>query len=108
MAKRQFYLNEQERAAFQAAERKTRDAYELRRLQAVRLYGSRVATAEIMRMVNCSERIIRRWSQRYNDQGLAGLKSQWQGENALKLSRQQRSELRFSLLLRMRGSSWKV
>lgn len=94
MAKREFYLNEQERETFQEAERKTRDAYELRRLQAVRLYGSGVATSGIMQVVNCSERIIRKWSQRYNASGLAGLKSQWQGENALKLSRQQRADLK--------------
>lgn len=94
MAKRQFYLNEQEREAFQEAERKTRDVHELRRLQAVRLYGSGVATSAIRQAVNCSERIIRKWSQRYNEGGLEGLKSQWQGENALKLSRQQRADLK--------------
>jgi hypothetical protein len=37
MAKRQFQVSEQEQQAIQEAERKTRDAYELKRLQAVRL-----------------------------------------------------------------------
>jgi|SRR3990172_3934830 len=94
MAKRQFQLNEQEQGAFQEAEQETRDAYELKRLQAVRLYGSGVPTAEIRRLVHCGERTIRHWSQRYQQGGLEGLKSQWQGENALKLSREQRSDLK--------------
>ena len=94
MAKRQFQLTEEERQAFEGAERQTRDAYELRRLQAVRLYGSGVATAEIKQVVQCSDRRMREWSQKYQQTGLAGLKSQWQGENALKLSREQRADLK--------------
>lgn len=94
MAKRQFQLTDEERQAFEQAEQQTRDAYELRRLQAVRLYGSGVATAEINRVGQCTERRIREWTQKYQQTGFAGLKSQWQGENALKLSRQQRADLR--------------
>ena len=94
MANRRFQLSEQERQAFQEAERATRDAYELKRLQAVRLYGSGITSAQIRRLVGCAERSIRQWSQRYGQQGLAGLQSQWQGENALKLSRVQRADLK--------------
>lgn len=94
MGKRQFQLTDEEIGAFERAERQTRDAYELRRLQAVRLYGSGMPTRDIMRVANCSERRIREWSQKYGQQGLAGLKSHWQGENALKLSREQRAELK--------------
>jgi transposase len=94
MAKRQFQLTEEERQAFKQAERQTRDAYELRRLQAVRLYGSGVPSRDIRQMVQCSERRIREWTQKYSQQGLAGLKSAWQGENALKLSREQRADLK--------------
>lgn len=93
MAKRQFQLMDEEIRALEQAERQTRDAYELRRLQAVRLYGSGVSTKEIMRVVNCSDRRIREWTHKYGQQGLTGLKSQWQGENALKLSREQRADL---------------
>ena len=67
MAKRQFELTEEEQRAFEQAEWQTRDAYELRRLQAVRLYGSGVATAEIVRVLNCSDRRIRKWSQKYRE-----------------------------------------
>ena len=94
MAKRQFQLTDEEIQAFQRAEGQTRDAYELRRLQAVRLYGSGVPTQDITHLVHCGDRRIREWAQKYQQQGLAGLKSQWQGDNALKLNRQQRAELK--------------
>ena len=79
---------------FRKAEQETRDAYELKRLQAVRLYGSGVERTTIQELVGCEERSIRKWAQRYGQSGLVGLKSHWQGENALKLSRQQRAELK--------------
>lgn len=94
MAKRQFELTDTEKQAFEQAEQQTRDAYELRRLQAVRLYGSGVATRDIQQLVGCSERRIREWTHRYQQTGVAGLKSQWHGENALKLSREQRADLK--------------
>jgi transposase len=94
MAKRQFQLTDKERRVFEQAEQQTRDAYELRRLQAVRLYGSGVATQEIRQLVQCSDRRIREWAQRYQQAGVVGLKSSWQGENALKLSREQRTDLK--------------
>jgi transposase len=94
MAKRQFQLTDEEIRAFEQAEWQTRDAYELRRLQAVRLYGSSVPTGDIERLVQCSDRRVREWAHKYRQQGLAGLKSQWQGDNALKLSREQRADLK--------------
>lgn len=94
MAKRQFQLTAEERQALERAERQTRDAYALRRLQAVRLYGNGVGTAEIRQLVGCSDRRIREWTQKYQRAGVAGLQSHWQGENALKLSRQQRADLK--------------
>lgn len=94
MAKRQFQLTDEEIAAFKRAEGQTRDAYELRRLQAVRLYGSGVATQDITHLVQCGDRRIREWAQKYQQQGLTGLKSPWQGDNALKLNREQRADLK--------------
>jgi transposase len=94
MAKRQFQLTDEEIKAFERAEGQTRDAYELRRLQAVRLYGSSVPTQDIMQLVQSSDRRIREWAHKYQQQGLEGLKSQWQGDNALKLSREQRADLK--------------
>lgn len=94
MAKRKFQLTDDEKHRFEQAERQTRDAYELRRLQAVRLYGSGVPTNEITGLIQTSDRRIREWTQKYEQEGLEGLKSQWQGENALKLSREQRTDLK--------------
>jgi transposase len=94
MANRQFQLTEEEKQRFKQAEQQTRDAYELKRLQAVRLYGSGVPTQQIRQIVQCSDRRIRDWTQKYQQQGLNGLKSHWQGNNALKLSREQRADLK--------------
>src|SRR5512145_44772 len=94
MANRQFQLTDDERQALEQAERQTRDAYELRRLQAVRLYGSGVPSSEIQRLVQCDTRRIREWSHKYRQGGVDGLKTHWHGENALKLSRAQRSDLK--------------
>lgn len=94
MAKRKFQLTDDEKQKFEQAERQTRDAYELRRLQAVRLYGSGIQTSEITRLIQVSDRRIREWTHKYEQQGLERLQSQWQGENALKLSREQRTDLR--------------
>lgn len=97
MARRQFQLTDDEQQAFQAAERQTRDVYALRRLQAVRLYGTGMASHDIQRLVQCAERSIRQWAQRYQQAGLEGLQSHWQGENALKLGRAQRADLKARL-----------
>lgn len=94
MAKRQFQLSEQELEELQQAEATTRDAHELKRLQAVRLYGSGTERRLIERLVGCDERSIRKWAQKYQQAGLEGLQSRWQGENALKLSREQRADLK--------------
>jgi transposase len=94
MGKRKFQLSDDEKQSFEQAERQTRDAYELRRLQAVRLYGSGIATSEVTRLIQASDRRIREWTHKYQQSGLEGLQSQWQGENALKLSREQRTDLK--------------
>lgn len=94
MAKRQFQLSEHELEQFVQAEANTRDAHELKRLQAVRLYGSGTERRTIERLVGCTERSIRKWAQKYQQVGLEGLQSHWQGANALKLSREQRADLK--------------
>jgi transposase len=94
MAKRQFQLTEQEIAWFGQAEQQTRDVYELKRLQAVRLYGTGSAIRTIMNIVQCGESSVRQWVQRYKQTGLSGLQSQWQGSNANKLTAEQRANLK--------------
>ena|SRR5581483_3051443 len=94
MAKRQFELNATEMGEFRQAEQQTRDVHELKRLQAVRLYGSRVSMREIVNLVACGESSVRQWVQGYQQNGLGALRSHWRGGNAHKLSQQQRAELR--------------
>ena len=91
MAKRQLELTEAEIGAIRQAEEQTRDARELKRLQAIRLYGSGVQVAEIMDIVGAGESTIRQWAMAYRAQGVAGLRSRWQGNNARKLSDEQRA-----------------
>lgn len=94
MAKRQFQLTEPEIKQLRQAEQQTRNVRELKRMQAVRLYGSGVAQKDIQQMIGCAERSVRQWSQQYGKQGIDGLKSHWRGDNALKLSREQRADLK--------------
>ena len=97
MAKRTFTLTEQEIKAFQRAEDATQDVRELKRLQAVRLYGTGQPVEAIQTIVGCSWRALMDWCQAYRTSGLDGLKSHWQGENALKLTRAQRADLKTRL-----------
>ena len=97
MAKRQFTLTRQEVSALKRAENETSDVRELKRLQAVRLYGESCPTQEIEELVGCSWRSLMDWCQRYREEGTAGLKSKWQGQNAAKLTREQRAGLKENL-----------
>jgi len=94
MAKRQFILNEEEQKALRRAEGQTEDAREMKRLQAVRLYGTGYAVSEILNVTGSSWRALMDWCQAYRGSGVDGLKSKWQGANALKLSRAQRTDLK--------------
>lgn len=94
MAKRQLELTEQEIGQFRAAEAQTRDVHELKRLQAIRLYGSRLPLVNIQDMVGAGESTIRQWAMAYRDQGLNGLRSRWTGKNANKLTDEQREQVK--------------
>jgi len=93
MANRRFQLTENEIAVLRQAEQQTRDVHELRRLQAVRLYGSGVSTAYIAEVVGCGTCSPRQWAIVYRQRGVEGLHSHWQGGNAKKLTAQQRADL---------------
>lgn len=94
MAKRRFQLSEAEVQQFQQAEQQTRDVHELKRLQAVRWYGSGVSMSSILKLMACGESSVRQWAQHYRQQGLEALRSHWKGGNANKLTRQQRVAIR--------------
>jgi len=72
------------------AEQQTRDAYELQRLQAVRLYDCGESMGRIQQVVHAAERTIRSWVTRYQETGLSRLANHWQGNNAKKLTDAQR------------------
>jgi transposase len=97
MAKRQFHLNEEEIRQFRKAESQTRDGYEIRRLQATRLYGSGKPVSEIMDIVGAGESSIRLWVKIYQEDGVLGLRSKWQGQNANQLTPEQRQEIQARL-----------
>ena len=94
MRTRTIKLNEQEVGAFRQGEGETRNVHELKRLQAVRLYGSGSDIEQIIDTVGSSESSILRWVSDYRTEGLVGLQPRWSGENAKKLSTAQRAEIK--------------
>lgn len=94
MAKRQLDLSETEIGQLRQAEATTRNVRELKRLQAIRLYGTGVNLRDIMDMVGAGESTIRQWAMSYRSDGLDGLRSKWQGNNANKLTPEQRQHLK--------------
>lgn len=93
MNNRQFKLSEAEQRIIQQREAVTTNVRELRRLQAVRLYGNGQVMSAVVNVVGSSSRTIQRWVEAYQEHGLAGLKPRWQGANAKKLSDAQRVEI---------------
>jgi transposase len=93
MANRQFQLTAEEIVRFQQAEAQRQDARELKRLQAVRLYGTGETVATIQKLVGCGSVSPRQWASEYRRGGLAGLHTIWASGNANKLTAQQRQDL---------------
>jgi transposase len=94
MAKRHFQLSESQARGLRRAEQDTRNTLALRRLQAVRLYGTGVAMGDIQNIVGASERTVRRWVQQYLEKDLDGLKPGWTGQNANRLTSEQRATIK--------------
>lgn len=97
MAKRQFQLTEDEIVAFRQAEAQTPDVRELKRLQAVRLYGMGEPVATIQKLVGCGAESPHQWASRYRQGGLEALRIVWSSGNANKLTDEQRQDLREKL-----------
>ena len=94
MSERQFILSQKEQAAFKRAEAASKVAGELKRLQAVRLYGEGRPTREIEAVIGCEWRSLLRWVQHYQREGLAGLADKRRGGNRAKLTQEQRRGIR--------------
>jgi transposase len=93
MAKRQFQLTEEEIAAFRQTEAHTHDVRELKRLQALHLYGTGERVDAIQKLVGCGPASPRQWAIEYRRGGLEALKSRWAVGNAKKLSDEHRQDL---------------
>ena len=97
MSKRNFELTEQALTELWLAYDNTADPKAQKRLQAVRLYGQGRPMADIELIVGHDKRSVLRWCATYQDKGIAGLASQWQGGNNAKLSAKQRQEVKEKL-----------
>jgi transposase len=99
MAKRQFQLSETQIKELKRYEQQARRVAELKRLQAVRLYGSGYQLRAIMDMIGCAESSLRIWVIAYTRLGVEGLLSHYERsrQNASKLSREQEADLREKL-----------
>ncbi len=93
MKQRQFRLTDKAIQELKARESQTRDALELRRLQAVRLYGSDERIEGVQRVSGASRRTIQRWVEHYESRGIEGLKAGWVGGNRGKLNEEERTAL---------------
>lgn len=95
MGKRQFQLRETEINPLRQQEQQTQRVAELKRLQAVRLYGSGMAVKQIMDIIGCAESSIRAWAQTYKREGVTALRLHYDhsAHNASKLSAAQRADL---------------
>jgi transposase len=92
MKHRKFRLNADEIREIEGRERETREALELRRLQAVRLYGSGLDMRVIEQASGAARRTIADWVKAYQQAGIEGLKPRWKGGNHRKLSVEKRKE----------------
>ena len=96
MGKRQFQLSDTEIGQLRQQEQQTHRASELKRLQAVRLYGSGMAVDQIVSIIGCAESSIRAWAQAYKQEGMAALQLHYDQSagNASKLTEAQQADLK--------------
>jgi transposase len=85
MRSQNFKLNETETEALQVAYLNSQDGATRTRYQAVRLYGTGYAVAEIMQICGCSQRSLQECCQRYRTEGLSGLIDHQAGGNRARL-----------------------
>lgn len=73
MTKRKFDLNEKQLKEFKQQEQQSQRVAELKRLQAVRLYGSGRSVPDIQEIVGCAESSVRQGVSKYKQAGISGL-----------------------------------
>lgn len=97
MAKRQFNLTAAEEQELRQAYATCPDGAERTRLQALRLYGTGWAVADIIVITGCTWRSLARWSHDYRRTGRDSLTDQRQGGNRALLTPNQRAEIQQKL-----------
>jgi transposase len=97
MRTRDFHLTAAAIQELDHAAQTTKRADELRRFQAVRLYGTGVELATIQTLTHLSKRSIQRWVSDYKEGGVVSLKRQKPGGNNRKLTAAQRTEIQAKL-----------
>lgn len=99
MAKRRFQLREAQVQELKRYEHQSKRPDELKRLQAVRLYGAGREVTDICDIVACAESSLRIWATTYTQSGIVGLLSHYENsaQNARKLSEEQEQDLREKL-----------
>jgi len=93
MAKRKFHLSEAALDELKQAEKATKRSSELRRMQAVRLYGSGQRVKQVVEVTRMGTRSILDCAARYREKGIAGLYEYQQKGNRTLLTDAQRREL---------------
>jgi transposase len=93
MKHRRFKLKQEEIQVLEAAERETRDALALRRIQGVRMYGSGLDMKLVKQVTGAARRTVEDWVKAYRAHGVGGLRPGWKGGNSRKLSIKAREEL---------------
>jgi putative transposase len=93
MRTRALKLTETEIAALKQAEDQTSRPNELRRMQAVRLFGSGMAVDQVVEVTGLSERTIQRHASRFRAGGISELRERRKGGNRALLTDGQRGEL---------------
>jgi len=93
MRTRTFKLTEPEVAALKQAEQQAKRPNELRRMQAVRLFGTGMDKHQIVEITGFSERNLQRLASCFRQDGVAALFERRRGGNNTRLSREQRAEL---------------
>ena len=93
MRTREIKLTADERRAFERAERETRRAAELRRLQGVRMYGTGMDLETIQQVTGAPRRTLANWVAAFQTQGLEGLKDGQMGGNNRVLTQTERAQV---------------
>lgn len=95
MTNRQFHLNDEQVKEIKHYERQSKRPEELKRLQAIRLYGAGRVLADIVEIVDCSESSVRLWAMQYKQLGVEGILSHYEksSQNARRLSVEQEQAL---------------